>query len=117
MSDERRPYAADEQDPFSWIDDELNDERPVEEEILSPEGDQSVDRHGTTPAEERHGLPIGEELEEEVPEERAEPEPEPERWDEAPDPRADTLVDGWDVYADSAQAPIEEPVPDPDDRR
>ncbi|GAB4001110.1 hypothetical protein GCM10029992_35510 [Glycomyces albus] len=115
MSDERRPYAADEQDPFSWIDDELRDERPVEEEILNAEDGRSIDRHGTTPAEERHGLPVGEELDEEVPEERAEPDSG--QWEEAPDPRADTLVDGWDVYAEPAREPVEEPVPDPEDRR
>lgn len=115
MSDERRPYAADEQDPFSWIDDELEDERPAEEEILSAEDRPSVDRHGTTPAEERQGLPVAEELAEEVPDERAEPDSE--QWEEAPDPRADTLVDGWDVYAEPSRAPVEEPVPDPEDRR
>ncbi|WP_100445279.1 hypothetical protein [Glycomyces xiaoerkulensis] len=107
MSDDRRPYSADEKEAFGYVDDEERTEQPLEEEILEAEDYRGVTRHGTTPAEERTGVPLDEALEEERPEEPDEEVSEEGR-DDA-DPQAGALVDSWDVFAEETEAPPEDP--------
>ncbi|HLU27868.1 MAG TPA: hypothetical protein VKZ65_05470 [Glycomyces sp.] len=89
MSD-REPYSLDDKDEFEWIDDVEQSERPVEEAMLDAEG-YEADRHGTTPAEERHGPPLEEELAAEEPDVQSEAVSDD--WSEGPDPKAGALVD------------------------
>src|SRR5690606_19107783 len=60
MSD-REPDSLDDKDAFEWIDEVEQTQRPVKGAMLDTEGYED-DRHGTTPAEERHGPPLEEEL-------------------------------------------------------
>ncbi|GAB3655385.1 hypothetical protein [Glycomyces tarimensis] len=100
MSDDREPYSAHEKDSFEWIDDEKQTEEPVEEEILSMEDYKGADRHGTTPAEERRGVPLDEALAEERPDEPSEAVTD--EWASGPDPQAGQLHDKEDVWAEES---------------
>ncbi|GAB3220399.1 hypothetical protein GCM10027447_04760 [Glycomyces halotolerans] len=108
MSDNREPYSVDEKDAFSWVDDELDNERPVEEEILEAEDYRGANRHGTTPSEEQTNVPLDEALEEERPDEPAEQVTD--EWEAGPDPQTGTLVDNFDGYAEETEAPAEDPA-------
>lgn len=98
MSEDRRPYSAAEKETFGFVDDEEQSERPLEEEMLGAEDYRGADRYGTTPAEERRGVPLDEYIEDEEPDEPSEEVTDD--WPEAPDPRAGTLVDNFDVFAE-----------------
>ena len=65
---DREPYSTDDKDAFEWIDDMEQSEQPVEEAILDADDYEGADRYGTTPAEERRGVPLAEELAAEEPE-------------------------------------------------
>lgn len=100
MAADRRPYSAEDQDAFSYIDDEEQSEEPVEEAILGAEGYRALDRHGTTPAEERAGAPLEEQLAAEEPET---PGAVPDEWPEGPDPRSGALHDAGVQYAEEGE--------------
>ncbi len=100
MSDDRKPYAADEEDPFEWIDDVEQSERPVEEAILDADDYFGADRYGTTPAEERQGVPLDEELADEEPDVPSESVSDD--WKEGPDPKAGTLYNEDELYAEES---------------
>lgn len=100
MSD-REPYSTDDKDAFEWIDDMEQSEQPVEEEILDAEDYKAADRYGTTPAEERRGVPLEEELADEEPDVPSEAVSD--EWEEGPDPRAGALFDEDELYAEEAE--------------
>jgi hypothetical protein len=97
MAADRRPYSAEDQDAFSYIDDEEQSEEPVEDAILDAEGYRAADAYGTTPAEERRGVPLEEQLAAEEPET---PGAVPDEWPEGPDPRAGALHEQGAQYAE-----------------
>lgn len=101
MSDDREPYSNDDKDAFEWIDDMEQSEQPVEEEILDADDYKAADRYGTTPAEERRGVPLDVELSEERPDVPSESVSD--EWEEGPDPRADALFDEDELYAEEAE--------------
>ncbi|HEU5128781.1 MAG TPA: hypothetical protein VFU12_12395 [Glycomyces sp.] len=95
---DREPYSTDDKDAFEWIDDMEQSEQPVEDAILDADDYEGADRYGTTPAEERRGVPLEEELaseEPDVPSASVSDE-----WREGPDPRAGTLVDDGELTAE-----------------
>ena len=102
MSDDRRPYSSEDKDSFEWIDDEEQSERPVVEEIADAEDYKAADNYGTTPFEERHGVPLDEGLAEEEPDEPDESVTD--EWQEGPDPQAGELHDQEDVWAEESPA-------------
>ncbi|THV29453.1 hypothetical protein [Glycomyces paridis] len=73
MSDQ--PYDASEQEVFGFVDDddEGATDESLEEDILDARDYSEADRFGMTPAEERRGGSLEEELAAEVPDEVAEP--------------------------------------------
>lgn len=73
MSDQNTPFTAAEQDAFSFIDDEEQNEEPIEEDILDAEGYREADDYGMTPEEQRRGPSLDEELAAEEPDVSAEP--------------------------------------------
>lgn len=99
MSD-REPYSTDDEDVFEWIDDMEQSEQPVEEEILDAEDYRAADRYGTTPAEERRGVPLDEELADEEPDVPSGAVSD--EWEEGPDPRVGALPDEGAPYAEEA---------------
>jgi hypothetical protein len=99
MAADRRPYSAEEQDAFSYIDDEEQSEEPVEDAILDAEDYRAADQFGTTPAEEQRGVPLEEQLAAEEPET---PGAVPDEWPQGPDPRSGALHEQGGVYAEEA---------------
>jgi hypothetical protein len=100
MSD-REPYSTEDQDPFEWIDDVEQSEQPVEDGILAAEDYKAADRYGTTPAEERRGVPLDQELADEEPDEPSGAVADD--WEEGPDPRAEPLFEADELYAREAE--------------
>jgi hypothetical protein len=96
-ADDRRPYSAEEQDAFGYIDDEEQNEETVEDAILDAEDYRALNRHGTTPGEERAGVPLEEQLAAEEPET---PGAVPDEWPEGPDPRSGVLHQHGAQYAE-----------------
>lgn len=100
MSDDRQPYSADEKDVFEWIDDMEQSEQPVKDDILEAEDYKGANRYGTTPAEERRGVPLEEYLADEEPDVPSESVSDD--WPEGPDPKAGALHDEDELYAEEA---------------
>ncbi|MCC3764027.1 hypothetical protein K3N28_13230 [Glycomyces sp. TRM65418] len=99
MAADRRPYSAEDQDSFSYIDDMEQSEEPVVDAILEAEDYRAADNYGTTPAEERRGVPLEEQLAAEQPDT---PGAVPDEWPQGPDPRSGELHDRDGQYAEEA---------------
>ncbi|MEU6860445.1 hypothetical protein AB0B28_16440 [Glycomyces sp. NPDC046736] len=77
MADQNQPYDASEQETFGFVDDddEGATDESLEEDILDARDYAEADRYGMTPAEERRGASLEDELAAEIPDESAEPRP------------------------------------------
>jgi len=99
MSDNNELYTAGEQETFGYIDDEEENEESLEDDILDADDYQEADRDGMTPAEERRGASLEEELAAEVPDDsgdQREPrpgDPVPDEPSEPEDPDREPLPD------------------------